>query len=58
MSAGAGLGTCLATSRRWSFRTGRIAWRLSKRSGWRIAAIAHNQIPRLLKCIAQRQAGA
>jgi hypothetical protein len=28
------------------------------RAGWRIAAIAHNQIPRLLKCLAQRQAGA
>jgi hypothetical protein len=28
------------------------------RTGWRIAAIAHNQIPRLLKCVAQRQAGA
>jgi hypothetical protein len=28
------------------------------RAGWRIAAIAHNQIPRLLKCLARRQAGA
>ena len=28
------------------------------RTGWRIAAIAHNQIPRLRKCLAQRQAGA
>jgi len=28
------------------------------RGGWRIAAIAHNQIPRLLKCMAQHQAGA
>jgi hypothetical protein len=27
------------------------------RAGWRIAAIAHNQIPRLLKCMARRQAG-
>ena len=27
------------------------------RSGWRIAAIAHNQIPRLLKCLARRQSG-
>jgi ketosteroid isomerase-like protein len=27
------------------------------RSGWRIAAIAHNQIPRLLECIARRQSG-
>jgi|SRR5450631_547552 hypothetical protein len=27
-------------------------------AGWRIAAIAHNQIPRLLKCMARRQAGA
>ena len=25
---------------------------------WRIVAIAHNQIPRLLKCVAQREAGA
>jgi hypothetical protein len=25
---------------------------------WRIAAISHNQIPRLLRCIAQRQSGA
>jgi ketosteroid isomerase-like protein len=28
------------------------------RDGWRIAAIAHNQIPRLLDCLAQRQSGA
>jgi hypothetical protein len=28
------------------------------RDGWRIAAIAHNQIPRLVQCIARRQAGA
>jgi hypothetical protein len=27
------------------------------RTGWRIAAIAHNQIPRLLACIARRQSG-
>jgi ketosteroid isomerase-like protein len=27
------------------------------RTGWRIAAIAHNQIPRLLECIARRQSG-
>jgi hypothetical protein len=27
------------------------------RPGWRIAAIAHNQIPRLLECIARRQSG-
>jgi hypothetical protein len=26
------------------------------RTGWRIAAIAHNQIPRLLECIARRRA--
>jgi len=25
------------------------------RPGWRIAAIAHTQIPRLLECIARRQ---
>jgi hypothetical protein len=25
------------------------------RAGWRIAAIAHNQIPRLLECVARRQ---
>jgi hypothetical protein len=25
------------------------------RSGWRIAAIAHNQIPRLLECMARRR---
>ena len=27
------------------------------RPGWRIAAIAHNQIPRLLECMARRQSG-
>jgi hypothetical protein len=32
---------------------------LARFSGaWRIAAIAHNQIPRLLKCVTQREAGA
>jgi ketosteroid isomerase-like protein len=28
------------------------------REGWRIAAIAHNQIPPLLECLARRQSGA
>jgi hypothetical protein len=27
------------------------------RTGWRIAAIAHNQIPRLPECIARRRSG-
>jgi hypothetical protein len=27
------------------------------RTGWRIAAIVHNQIPRLLECLARRQSG-
>lgn len=31
---------------------------LARFSGeWRIVAIAHNQIPRLLRCVAQRQSG-
>ncbi|MET4387509.1 ketosteroid isomerase-like protein [Bradyrhizobium sp. F1.4.3] len=36
----------------------RATYSLAKMVGaWRIAAIAHNQIPRLLRCVAQRQAG-
>jgi len=27
------------------------------RTGWRIAAIAHNQMPRLRACLARRQSG-
>jgi hypothetical protein len=35
------------------------SYSLAKFAGaWRIVAIAHNQIPRLLRCIAQRQPGA
>ena len=35
------------------------SYSLAKFSGaWRIVAIAHNQIPRLLKCVTQREAGA
>jgi hypothetical protein len=34
------------------------AYSLARFSGeWRIVAIAHNQIPRLLRCVAQRQSG-
>ncbi|QOG21467.1 MULTISPECIES: hypothetical protein [Bradyrhizobium] len=37
----------------------RATYSLVKFAGaWRIVAIAHNQIPRLLRCIAQRQPGA
>jgi hypothetical protein len=35
------------------------SYSLAKFSGaWRIVAIVHNQMPRLLRCIAQRQPGA
>ena len=42
-----------ASSHLYDFQASYSLARLSR--AWRIVAIAHNQIPRLLRCIAQRQ---